>query len=514
MTAVINGDAAATMPARAADFVGAALAAHAAARPEAVALAVDGEAVTWQALHAAVEARAREIAALPPGGLALRLGNSVAFLVLFLAAARAGRETQVLDPAWPRATTARVRAALAPALLVSEIAEDAGEGALIVPPRLGFADLPRLAPPVPGPLASPDPESAFYVGFTSGSTGFPKGYRRSHRSWVRSFAAERVEFAIGPEDVVCAPAAFTHSLFLYAAIGGLEAGARVVALARFRPDLAARLIAEAGATVVYGVPTHYSLLIDHAAPRGETFPTLRLVQSSGAKWPPRQTAALRALAPRALFAEFYGASELSFVALARSDEPVPEGAVGRPFEGVRITIRDRSGRRLPTGRRGLVHVESDLTFIDYACGDDDGDACLRRGREVGVGDAGFLDAAGFLHLCGRWKRMIVTSGKNVFPEEIERIAERHPAVAAAAVLGLPDARRGERLVAVVALRDAAPSDAPTRAELVAHCRAALPLALVPMRWHRLETWPQTASGKTDFAAVARAFASGEGRELT
>lgn len=494
------------------EIISASLSRHAVTRPGAVALVVDGEAVTWAALRDAVEARAREIAGLPAGGLALRLGNSVAFLVLFLAAARAGRETQVLDPAWPLATAADVRARLASAVLVSEIAEDAaGEGAtVVVPARLRLADLPPLGPAVAGVLATPDPESAFYVGFTSGSTGRPKGYRRSHRSWIASFAAERAEFAIGEGDVVCAPAAFTHSLFLYAALSGLHAGARVVALARFRPDLALRLITEEKATVVYGVPTHYALMIDQAAARGETLPDLRLVQSSGAKWPPSLTQAVRALAPNALFAEFYGASELSFVAIARSDEVVPEGAVGRPFAGVHVSIRDRAGRRVAVGRRGLVHVASPLTFIDYACGDDDGEACLRRGEEIGVGDAGWLDERGFLHLAGRWKRMIVTSGKNVFPEEIERIVERHPGVVHAAVLGLEDARRGERLVACLALR----GDAPSRAELVAHARAHLPLALVPMRWHRLDAWPQTSSGKTDFAAVARAFARGEGLELT
>jgi len=492
--------------------IAAPLARHAAARPDAVALVVDGEALTWAALHDAVEARAREIAALPPGGLALRLGNSVAFVVLFLAAARAGREAQVFDPAWPRAIVVDVRARLAPALLVSEIAEDGAgaEATLVVPPRLRFADLPSLGPTAPELPAAPDPESAFYVGFTSGSTGTPKGYRRSHRSWTASFAAERVEFDIGAADVVCAPAAFTHSLFLYAVIAGLQVGARVVALARFRPDLALRLLAEEKATVVYGVPTHYALMIEQAAARGDTLPALRLVQSSGAKWPPSLTRAVRALAPNALFAEFYGASELSFVALARSDEAVPEGAVGRPFAGVRLTVRDRLGRRVPVGRRGLVHVASPFTFIGYACGDDDGEACLRRGDEVGVGDAGWLDERGFLHLCGRWKRMIVTSGKNVFPEEIERLIERHAAVARAAVLGLDDKRRGERLVAFVEPK----GTPPRRADLVAHLRLHLPPALVPMRWYRLDDWPQTSSGKTDFAAVARAFARGEGRELT
>ncbi len=498
-----------------ADHLVAPLAAHAAARPDALALRLGDDRLTWAELHAGVEARAREIAALPPGGVALRLSNSVGMIVLVLAAARAGREAQVLDAAWPTATAAAVLARLAPAVLVGEHEADRTGGGIdparvhVVPPGLPFADWPQIAVPVAAPLAAPDRESAFYVGFTSGSTGMPKGYRRSQRSWVASFLSERREFGIGPSDVVAAPGHFTHSLFLYAVLSGLHAGAAVHALPRFRPEAAMRLVREAGATVLWGVPTQIALVVERAERAGETFPGLRLVLASGAKWPERETPRLRTRAPNALFAEFYGASELSFVALARADEDVPPGSVGRPFVGVEVTIRDRAGRRLPRGRRGLVHVVSDFVFMDYACGDEDGEACLRFGDEVGVGDAGFLDARGFLHLCGRWKRMIVTSGKNVFPEEVERVADAHPGVVASAVLGFPDARRGERLAAVVAPGEGALS----RADLVAWCRARLAAALVPTRWYRLDPWPQTASGKTDFPAVARAFARGEVEEI-
>lgn len=516
------------------------LASHAAARPDAPALVFPDETLTWAALHAAVEARAREIAALPPGGVALRLSNSAALIVLVLASARAGREAQVLDSAWPDDTARAVRARLAPAALVTECEGDVatGEGhatlapcdaasspeyrggcgphsvaAHLVPRPLRLADLPPLAPPLATvreePLPQPDPASPFYVGFTSGSTGLPKGYRRSQRSWVASFAAERAEFGIGPADTVAAPGHFTHSLFLYAVLAGLHAGARVLALPRFRPDHALRLLAEERATVLWGVPTHYGLILERAEREGVRLPALRLALASGAKWPAALMPRLAAVAPDALFAEFYGASELSFVALARADEEVPKGSVGRPFPGVEVVVRDRAGRRLPTGRRGLVHVASDLVFIDYACGEAEDDACLRRGREVSVGDAGWLDERGFLHLSGRWKRMIVTSGKNVFPEEIERLVERRPDVAASCVLGRPDARRGERLLGIVASE----GEGPSRADLVAWCRARLPLALVPHRWHRLDDWPMTGSGKTDFAAVARALAEGRTREI-
>lgn len=137
--------------------------------------------------------------------------------------------------------------------------------------------------------------------------------------------------------------------------------------------------------------------------------------------------------------------------MAKDAERVPAGSVGRAFSSVRLAIRDAAGRRLPPGRTGRVFVASPFLFTDYATGDSPDLSVL--GDEASVGDMGFLDAAGFLHLVGRARRMIVTAGKNLFPEEVERVLETHPAITAAAVLGVPDGKRGERLVAVLALAE-------------------------------------------------------------
>jgi long-chain acyl-CoA synthetase len=220
------------------------------------------------------------------------------------------------------------------------------------------------------------------------------------------------------------------------------------------------------------------------------------VLSSGAKWFADALPDLRRLFPASRFAEFYGASELSFVTVAKDDEAVPPDSVGRAFPGVSVSIRDRAGRRLPPGRVGRVFVESPLLFSGYAVGGEDD--LYRAGNAISVGDRGRLDADGFLYLVGREKRMIVTSGKNIFPEEIERVLESHPAVAAAAVLGMPDAKRGERLVAILSLR---PCTRASPATLIAHLRRVLALYKVPRVYATVSAWPRTASGKSDFAAL-------------
>jgi long-chain acyl-CoA synthetase len=212
---------------------------------------------------------------------------------------------------------------------------------------------------------------------------------------------------------------------------------------------------------------------------------------------------LRRLFPNARFAEFYGASETSFMTVAKADEHGPEASVGRAFSGALVSIRDRAGRPLPAGKTGYVFVESPFLFMNYACGETSDLLC--HDGAMSVGDIGFLDPNGFLHLVGRASRKIVTSGKNVYPEEIERVLERHPAVAAAAVLGAPDGSRGERLIALVHER----ADAVvTCAELIAHLRKALPLYKVPRVYASVPDWPLTRSGKADFDGLRQAWIAG------
>lgn len=471
------------------------LARHGAERPDAPALTCEGESLTYGALAALVQRIAARFGDAPDGGIALDLPNGGALAVLFLAAAHAGREGQVLDPAWPAGQRADILARIRPGLLVS----CGADADVRLSPTQGLAGLAEaMGAGAAAVKQPPDPDLPFYVGFTSDSTGLPKGYRRTHRSWTESFDADTREFGIGPGDVVLAPGALTHSLFLYALARGLDAGAHVILSKTFRPRAVADLARRHKASVLYGVPTQLALLLDHLAAEGARLDGIRLVLCSGAKWPAGRKALLSSHLPKAGFAEFYGASELSFITVAKGEEPVPEGSVGRAFDGVRLAIRDRAGRRLPVGRTGLVFVESPFLFLDYATGDSED--LLRHAAEISVGDMGRLDAAGFLTLAGRAKRMIVTSGKNLYPEEVERQLELHPAIAAAAVMGVPDGKRGERLVAFLQPEDGAEL---TRADLVAWLRPRLALFKVPRLYARVARWPLTASGKTDFAAVAR-----------
>jgi len=493
-----------------ASTITATLSRHARETPNRLAVVCDAHTVSWRELDQAVNRLAGHLAKVVPDGrgVALHLPNGPALVLLFLAACRAGREAQILDPSWPPETARLTIAALSPGIIVSSDTALASETqrVTVVDPQGPFDAVADTigAHPSSAVVAEPDPLTPFYVGFTSGSTGMPKGYRRHHRSWIESFRAADREFDIGSDDIVLAPGTLMHSLSLYGLAHGLYVGATVILCRQFRPKLANRLIAAHKVSVIYGVPTQLEMMIEAAIRDGASpFATMRWILSSGAKWQGRTMAELRRQFPTARFAEFYGASELSFITVAKDDEDVPSDSVGRPFADVSLTIRDHRGRCLPPGETGQVFVASPFVFMEYACGSE---AQLpHHGDAVSVGDVGVLDERRFLRLVGRASRMIITAGKNVHPEEIEQVLESHPGVIAAGVLGVADERRGERLVALLRLR---PDAQLSSSALINHARDSLPLYKIPRRFAVPSHWPMTSSGKTDFHALQRGWESG------
>jgi long-chain acyl-CoA synthetase len=480
----------------------AALLRHAAERTLHTAFHFEADSVRFNDLHQGVSRLASYLLAHAVRGdkIALYLPNSPALAVFFLAGVRAGCDVQVFDHEWPHPVVQELLAQLSPALLISS--QDLGadhQTILIEDPCVPFIDIADLigAPESVEELDEPPPLTAFYTGFTSGSTGPPKGFRRDHRSWLESFANDQIECPIDKNDVLMVPGALSHSLFLYALVRGIHAGCTVVFCRRFFTRNVARLITRHQATILYCVPAQIGSLVRS---KGAPFGTLRRVFTSGAKWPAHWQNQYSRMFPNAELCEFYGASELSFVAIAKASESPPIGSVGRAFSGVTIHITDATGKSVPAGRHGLVGVESKMVFLGYAGGRES-----PFGASAGhstAGDIGYLDDDGYLYLVGRVDRMVVVAGKNVYPEEIENILQAHTAISAAAVIAEPDEKRGQRLVAII---NNVSSTVVSRRELVHHCQEFLPPHKVPKMFALCTNWPQTRSGKTDTQTLVMAW---------
>lgn len=452
-------------------IVGSGFAARARVEPDRPALRFDGRVVPAGSLMTLALRAARGIA--PGMKVAIRGANAPETLAAILGTALAGGVAGVLDPGWPPLQREGALAALAPDVIFDE-----GGG------RPPVATLPEV-----------DPEAPFYAGFTAGSSGLPKLFRRSHRSWVETFVAGRAAFGLAAGDRVLIPGPIAHSLYLWATLDAIDRGALVDLLPRF-DVLAAAAAIERGVDRLVLVPTMIVLL----AALGRRYPGVATVLVGGAKLDDTTEAQAAHLFPEAEIAEFYGASELSFVAWRSNRAPAPASSVGRLFPGVSLAIRDAAGRDLPAGPVGTVWVKSPMLALPGPLFE------VRDGWGT-AGDQGVLDAAGHLSLVGRAGEMIVTGGLNAYPAAIEATLCGDPAVAAAVAFGQPDAHWGEIVVAVVEPR---PGRTPTRAALTERCLATLPRHACPRAILIVRALPRTPLGKIARAAVRAAAVAGDG----
>ena len=325
----------------------------------------------------------------------------------------------------------------------------------------------------------------------------PKGFRRNHQSWTESLRVCLDTFGADAATCVLAPGRFSHSLFLFGMMLGLWSGAGVVVQDRFSAPRMLDTLRSGRTPCLVAVPSQLLVMLEIAARRQiSPIDGVRLILISGARWMRERTLDLQALFPQARIVEFYGASETSFMAWmdADADALSPPQAVGRPFANVDIEIRHPQ----PPLGTGQIFVRSPMLFMDYVGVEPDHTAAVRDGDWLSVRDMGYLDAQGYLCLVGRENRMLVTQGKNLFPEEVEAVLMTHPDVLNVSVQGVPDAIRGQQVVAV--LQTAAASL--TTAELSPLCRDQLESYKVPKRFLVCHDWPMTASGKTDHAAIA------------
>ena len=390
--------------------------------------------------------------------------STIAQMVAFLAIITSGRCAAVSDPDWPPAVRQNVQNV--------------------------FTHDPAILPP-------PLPTSPFYIGFTSGSTGVPKGFRRDHQSWTESLRVCIDTFGPDAASCVMAPGRFSHSLFLFGMMLGLWSGAGVVVQERFSATRLLDTLRTGRTPCLVAVPSQLLLMLEIAARRSlAPIDGVRLILISGARWMRERTAALQTLFPQAHIVEFYGASETSFMAWMTADASAPPNAVGKPFSNVDIEIRNPQ----PPLGMGQIFVRSPMLFTDYVGAPADSTAAVRDGSWLSVRDMGYFDAQGFLCLVGRESRMVVTQGKNLFPEEVESVLLACPEVTHASVLGVSDAIRGQQVVAVICTAsETCDVSAHALADL---CRAQLESYKVPRRFFVCTDWPMTASGKTDHPALA------------
>jgi fatty-acyl-CoA synthase len=361
------------------------------------------------------------------------------------------------------------------------------------------------------PVENPDfrEEDVLCLLFTGGTTGLPKAARVTYRqvAW-NTFTTAVHELRPGDVTITHTPMFHTGGLFVYT-VPLFTLGGRVVLMRRWEAAQALRLLADEAVTVFFAVPTQYQQLLEAPGFAEADLSRLRFLTSGGAPLPvPLQQAWQRVHA--APFKQGFGMTEFGpgVFSMDPADATRKAGTVGRPNQFVEARLVDGDGRDVGAGQVGELWLRGPACCAGYHDDEEATRAAIDPQGWLHTGDLARRDQEGFFTIAGRRKDMFISGGENVYPLEIESLLLAHPAVALAAVVGLPDPRWGEVGHAFVVLRQGA---AATPEALLEHLRAGLARYKVPKRLTRLEGMPLSAAGKilkTELRRLAAGAAQG------
>nr|MDT0663600.1 AMP-binding protein [Micromonospora sp. DSM 115978] len=366
-----------------------------------------------------------------------------------------------------------------------------------------------------GPLTAPrvDPEALSAVAYTGGTTGEPKGVMATYRgsAAMTQILISEWEWPAELRHLVCTPLSHAGVSFI---VPVLHRGGSVVVLPRFDAGAVLEAIERHRITSLFLVPSMIYAILDHPAFAETDLSSLETVfYGASAISPSRLQEAIRRIGP--VFFQFYGQTEApQTVFVMRRAEHDPDdlarlASCGRPVPWVHVALLDDEGSQVARGEPGEICVRGPLVMKGY-WGKPEQTAAAFAGGWLHTGDVAREDEHGFYTIVDRKKDMIVSGGFNIFPREVEDVLSTHPAVASAAVIGVPDAKWGEAVKAVVVLREGASVPPAELAELVKRRKGS---HHAPKSVDFVEALPLTPVGKPDKVALRARFWSGADRRV-
>ena len=354
-----------------------------------------------------------------------------------------------------------------------------------------------------------DPWSTAVLMYTSGTTGTPKGVKLSHQGYLFLRLSEHLEpsFDYTAEDVMLTVMPLFHAMGVGLSLQAIYFGAAIAVYSMPDPGTLMQLIKRDRPTLLPIVPTVIQMLLDHPDAARADYSSVRLVVYAGSSISPF-------LLQRAInemgcdFLQFYGGTETSagVTFLRPSDHKMNDEnrlkSCGGPLPLVDIRVVDPEGNDVALGDVGEFWIRSPSLTTGYYNKPDITAEAFKDGW-YHSGDAGYADKDGYLYIVDRVKDMIVTGGENVYSTEVENALQKLPGVQLSAVVGAPDPKWGERVVAFVVQ---APGAALTEAEVIAHCRSHIAGYKVPKQVEFVDALPMTASGKVMKRQLAAEFA--------
>ncbi|MDJ0344550.1 AMP-binding protein [Streptomyces sp. H10-C2] len=348
------------------------------------------------------------------------------------------------------------------------------------------------------PSSRPERDGIALISYTSGTTGAPKGAMNTHGNISYNADRQRCMLALPDGSVIFALAPLFHITGMVAQLSSAIANGATLALAnRFEAGVVLEAFQEHRPAYTVGPATAFMALMARPEATREHFASFRYIYSGGAPLPPAVVEGFRERFGPYL-RNGYGLTECTApCASVPGDQEAPVDpasgtlSVGVPGPNTMVRIIDELGADVPFGTHGEIAVRGPIVIPGYWNRPVESAAAL-PGGELRTGDIGFMDEAGWLYVVDRKKDMINASGFKVWPREVEDVLYTHPSVREAAVVGIPDAYRGESVKAYVSLRPGRSAEA---AELIAYCKERLAAYKYPREVEVLDELPKTTSGK-------------------
>lgn len=348
------------------------------------------------------------------------------------------------------------------------------------------------------PLATPGADDVAFLTYTSGTTGQPKGAMNTHGNVVFTAMVYRdcARFLPGGSVLAIAPLFHITGLIGHIAISMLAPMPMVLAY-RFEPGVVLDALERHRPTCTIGAITALNALLDHPGFTRDHFSSLDTVYSGGAPISPTAERRFHEATGRQVH-NAYGLTETTspmtltpFGAASPVDPDSGALSVGAPVPSTIVRIQDDDGTDVPLGEIGEIVAEGPQVVSGY-WGKPEETAASLPGGALHSGDVGFMNDDGWIFIVDRKKDMINASGYKVWPREVEDVLAEHPSVREAAVVGVPDEKRGETVKAFVSLRDGEHLDPD---ELIAHCKERMAAYKYPRQLEIIDELPKTVTGK-------------------